>query len=185
MLVWYWLIVVFWLGTVVGSFVNVAAARLPLEKSLLWPGSRCGKCFQPIRWYDNLPLVIYLWLRGKCRTCRSSFSVRYFMVELATGLGFAGLFYLEVIRNIHQWPDFGQTWAIHNGLYPRQWLIGFGCHAVLFSFLMVAAVCDLNGREIPIQAMLTGAVVALIFAGLCPWPWPRDAVSLPPRNIEW
>jgi leader peptidase (prepilin peptidase)/N-methyltransferase len=187
MLVWYWLIVVFWLGAVVGSFVNVAAARLPLEKSLLWPGSRCGTCFQRIRWYDNLPLVSYLRLRGKCRTCGAAFSVRYFVVELATGLGFAGLFYLELIQNIHQWPDFGQWWAVQNGVYPRQWWIGFGCHALLFSFLMVAAVCDLNGREIPIQAMLTGTLVGLIFAVFCPWPWPWDPPGLA-RNlpgIDW
>jgi leader peptidase (prepilin peptidase)/N-methyltransferase len=188
MLVWYWLFMVFVFGAVVGSFVNVAAARLPLEKSLLWPGSRCGTCFQRIRWYDNLPLVSYLWLRGKCRTCGASFSVRYFLVELATGLGFAGLFYLEVVRNIHQWPDFGQAWAIHNGLYPRQWWIAFGSHAVLFSFLMVATVCDLHGREIPIQAMLTGAVVGLIFAVCYPWPWPQDLPGLAPRNlfvVDW
>jgi leader peptidase (prepilin peptidase)/N-methyltransferase len=180
---------VFVLGTVVGSFVNVAVARLPLEKSLLWPGSRCGTCFQRIRWYDNLPLVSYVWLRGRCRTCGASFSIRYFFVELATGLGFAGLFYLELIQNIHQWPDYGQAWSIQQGIYPPQWWVGFGCHASLFSFLMVAAVCDLNGREIPIQAMLTGALVGLIFAVCFPWPWPWDPPGVaPPRPgvpVDW
>src|SRR5947209_9795139 len=110
MLIYFWLFLVFVVGLVVGSFLNVCVARLPLEKSLLWPGSRCGTCFQPIGWYDNLPLVSYLWLRGKCRACGGAFSVRYFIVELATGLGFAGLFYLEVTQNIHQWPGFEQTW---------------------------------------------------------------------------
>jgi len=173
MFVVYWLILVFMLGASVGSFINVAASRLPLEKSLLWPGSRCGNCCQRIRWYDNLPLVSYLWLRGKCRTCGTRFSARYFLVELATALGFAGLFYVEVILNIHQWPDFNQGFAIQFGVFPRQWWIGFACHAVLFSFLMVAAVCDLQGREIPIQVTLTGALIGLIFAVSCPWPWPH------------
>jgi len=65
--------VCFILGLIVGSFLNVAVARLPLEKSLIWPGSRCGVCQQRVRWYDNLPLVSYVWLRGRCRTCGASF----------------------------------------------------------------------------------------------------------------
>jgi leader peptidase (prepilin peptidase) / N-methyltransferase len=189
MIIAYWLILVFILGASVGSFVNVAASRLPLEKSLLWPGSRCGTCFQRIRWYDNLPLISYLWLRGKCRRCGTRFSIRYFLVELATGLGFAGLFYLEMIENVHHWPDFGLNFAIQAGIYPRQWWIGFACHALLFSFLMVASVCDLEGREIPIQATLTGAVVGLMFAVCCPWPWPWDppGIVLPRANllVDW
>jgi leader peptidase (prepilin peptidase)/N-methyltransferase len=190
MIVLYWVFMVFVLGAVVGSFVNVAASRLPLEKSLLWPGSRCGTCCQRIRWYDNLPLVSYLWLRGKCRTCGTRFSIRYFFVELATGLGFAGLFYLEMIKNVHHWPEFGQSWAIQHGVFPPEWWIGFGSHAVLFSFLMVATVCDLEGREIPLKATLTGAVIGLIFAMLCPWPWPWEApgIVLPRPNllaIDW
>src|ERR1700684_3556832 len=99
----YWLIVVFLLGTAIGSFLNVVIARLPREKSLIWPGSHCGSCFQAIHWYDNIPLISYLWLRGRCRTCGARFSMRYFAVELLTGLAFAGLFYLEVIRDIQQW----------------------------------------------------------------------------------
>src|SRR5215468_2447425 len=112
MLIVYWLFVVFVLGAIVGSFLNVVIARLPLEKSILWPGSRCGSCLKPIRWYDNLPLVSYLWLRGRCRSCKQSFSIRYFLVELLCAVGFAGLFYAEVVRNIHGWPvPVGQAWA--------------------------------------------------------------------------
>src|ERR1700680_4715959 len=86
-----------------GSFLNVSIARLPLEKSLLWPNSRCGACLQPIRWYDNLPIISYLWLRGRCRTCGQSYSVLYLLVELGTALGFVALFWLEVIDNVHHW----------------------------------------------------------------------------------
>src|SRR5207244_12084750 len=100
MLVYYWLFVVFVLGTIVGSFLNVCIYRIPLEKSILWPGSRCGSCLQPVRWYDNIPLLSYLLLRGRCRTCHSAFSARYFLIELLTGLCFVGLFYLEIVDNV-------------------------------------------------------------------------------------
>src|SRR5437016_2955694 len=100
MLVYLWLLTAFVLGTIVGSFLNVCIARLPLEKSILWPSSRCGHCFQPIHWYDNVPLISYLWLRGRCRTCGHRYSIRYFLVELLTGLGWLALYYLEVVANI-------------------------------------------------------------------------------------
>src|SRR6516225_8318182 len=179
-LIIYWLILVFLIGAVVGSFVNVAVSRLPLEKSMLWPGSRCGNCYQHIRWYDNLPLISYLWLRGRCRICGASFSIRYFLVELVTGLGFLGLFYLEVVINIHGWPLLGNEWNIRHGIFPLQWWAGFGFHAILFSFLMVAAVCDLDGREIPAPLTLTGATVGLVGAVLFPWPWPWTPLEATP-----
>lgn len=189
MVVYYWIILVFVIGAAVGSFLNVAIARLPLEKSLIWPGSRCGNCLQTIRWFDNLPLVSYLRLRGRCRNCGAAFSIRYFLVELGTGLGFAGLFYLEVVRNIHQWPDFGRGWAIRQGLFPIEWWWGFGYHALLFSFLLVVSVCDLNSLEIPIQVTLTGSVLGLVGSVLLPWPWPwLPAEATPPPNgmgTEW
>src|SRR5262249_10159142 len=95
------LVNLFVLGTLVGSLLNVCIHRLPLEKSIVWPGSRCGHCLQPIRWYDNIPLLSYLLLRGRCRTCGTKYSGRYFLVELLTGLSFAGLFYLEVVADVH------------------------------------------------------------------------------------
>jgi leader peptidase (prepilin peptidase)/N-methyltransferase len=169
----FWLVLVFIIGTVIGSFLNVCIARLPLEKSLLWPGSTCGHCLQPIRWYDNLPLISYLWLRGRCRRCQARFSPRYLVVELLTGLGFVGLFYLEVMINIHRWPvPAGERWALQWGLYPWQWWVGFSYHAILFSLLLVAAACDLDGRQIPLSVTLPGALFGLLGAVLLPWPWP-------------
>src|SRR5436189_2671748 len=97
------LLFVFLVGASIGSFLNVAIARLPLEKSLIWPSSRCGACLQPIRWYDNVPLLSYLWLKGRCRTCGQAYSPIYLLVELGTALGFVGLFWLEVVEDIHHW----------------------------------------------------------------------------------
>src|SRR5437868_1102243 len=152
MLIAYWLVVVFLLGAVVGSFLNVLIARLPLEKSLLWPGSRCGKCQTPIRWYDNLPLISYLWLRGRCRACEQRFSLRYFLVELACAFGFAGLFYAEIIGNVHGWPGAIRNAPVGLGIFPfpASWAVGCLYHALLFSLLLGAAVCDLDWREIPL-----------------------------------
>lgn len=166
------LIGTFALGAIMGSFLNVLIARLPLEKSVIWPGSRCGKCYQPIRWYDNLPLLSYLWLRGRCRTCGESYSLRYFLVEACAALGFAGLFFLEVVHNVHDWPAAGQGWAIAGGMFPVSWWVGFFYHALLFSLLLAAAVCDLDNREIPLGITLTGTLIGLIGAVLMPWPWP-------------
>ena len=101
----FFLIFVFLVGASIGSFLNVSIARLPLEKSLLWPNSRCGVCLQSIRWYDNIPLLAYLWLRGRCRNCGQGYSIVYFLVELGTALGFVGLFLLEVVANVHGWPQ--------------------------------------------------------------------------------
>ncbi len=73
-------------GAVVGSFLNVVIARLPKGESIVWPGSHCPKCGHKIRWYDNLPVVSYLWLRAKCRDCGQPISPRYPMIELLGAL---------------------------------------------------------------------------------------------------
>jgi leader peptidase (prepilin peptidase)/N-methyltransferase len=169
----FWLIFVFLVGASIGSFLNVSIARLPLEKSLLWPNSRCGTCLQSIRWYDNLPLLSYLWLRGRCRDCGERYSVAYLLVELATALGFVGLFLLEVVANVHNWPHHS-PYSIPLGSFPASSWVGFAWHALLFAFLIVASVCDLKSREIPLQLTLTGTLIGLIGSALMPWPWPND-----------
>jgi leader peptidase (prepilin peptidase)/N-methyltransferase len=178
MLVWLMLIFVFVVGAAVGSFLNVAIARLPLEKSLLWPSSRCGACRQPIRWYDNLPLLSYLWLRGRCRTCGEQYSILYLVVELGTALGFVGLFWLEVVENVHGWPTLGE-FATRQGRFPVASWLGFGWHALLFSFLLAASVCDLKYREIPLELTLTGTLIGLIGSALMPWPFPNSPPTGP------
>lgn len=78
-------------GLLIGSFLNVVIWRVPRGESLVSPPSHCPRCDAPIKPYDNLPVVSWLLLRGKCRSCRAGISARYPLVELATGVLFGGL----------------------------------------------------------------------------------------------
>ncbi len=186
-LIWvevFWLSFVFCIGACVGSFLNVVVARLPLERSLLWPGSRCGSCFQPIRGIANLPILSYLLLRGRCRTCGARYSSRYMWVELGTALAFAGLFYLDALNNWHE-LDFvaNAQGQIAQGWVPWPLWAFFGHHALLMSLLIAASLCDFDGRVIPLPLTMTGTAIGLILATLMPWPWPSQAaVNVPPGN---
>src|SRR5256885_5098735 len=83
---------VFVTGTVVGSFLNVVIARVPKRRSIVSPGSRCPRCGNPIAWYDNIPLLSWILLRARCRSCGQPISARYPLVELLAGiLAVAGL----------------------------------------------------------------------------------------------
>jgi leader peptidase (prepilin peptidase)/N-methyltransferase len=77
-------------GLAIGSFLNVLAARMPLKRSVVHPGSACMSCGTEIRWYDNVPLLSYALLRGRCRNCGAGIGLRYPAVELTTALLVAG-----------------------------------------------------------------------------------------------
>jgi leader peptidase (prepilin peptidase)/N-methyltransferase len=184
-----WTFWTFVLGICVGSLLNVCIVRLPLEKSILWPSSHCGSCLRPIRWHDNIPLLSYWLLRGRCRNCGASFSIRYFFVELGTGIGFAGLFLLEIIANVHDLPFLrNRQWDIRNGWIPWQAWVFFGHHALLLSLLIIASACDLAGRVIPLSVTMFGTGVGLLLAILFPWPWPNSLATanvIPPAGTPW
>src|SRR6516225_5633399 len=80
------------LGLLLGSFANLLIYRLPLNKPWAWDRSRCSKCQRTIPWYDNIPVLSWFILRGKCRQCKAPYSFRYVIVEALTGLLF-GLAY--------------------------------------------------------------------------------------------
>ncbi len=86
-------IFIFLFGTIVGSFLNVCIVRMPEEKSVLNPPSHCPQCRKPIAWYDNIPIISYLVLLGRCRDCSEPFSMRYFWVELLTGCVFLAFYH--------------------------------------------------------------------------------------------
>jgi leader peptidase (prepilin peptidase) / N-methyltransferase len=124
------------MGAVFGSFLNVVAYRLPRGESLSRPRSRCPGCETPIRPYDNVPVISWLALRGRCRSCRIRISARYPLVEAGTGL----LCALVVLAN---------------GL-DEDALLGL----VLVLLLVPVTLIDLDHRIIPNRLMLIGAVAA-------------------------
>src|SRR5215471_2694746 len=86
----FWSLVFFVFGCIVGSFLNVVIHRLPIGESVVSPPSHCPHCKYSIPWYLNIPLVTWLYLKGKCRNCGAPISIRYFLVELLTGTTFLG-----------------------------------------------------------------------------------------------
>ena len=82
----------FLLGLILGSFINVCLCRIPLKQSIIHPPSRCPQCGEKIRFYDNIPLISYIALLGKCRHCRQPISIRYPIVELLMGFLSIALF---------------------------------------------------------------------------------------------
>lgn len=168
-------LVVLWLliiGGSIGSFLNVVVYRLPQGLSLVYPGSHCPRCGTPILVRDNLPVVGWLKLRGRCRACRGPISPRYPLVELVTALIFLGLALAEPLGGganlpIPQGPGAEQ-------LYPLWGLLVF--HFVLMCGLLTAALIAYDGEAVPTRLW---AVVWLIGIG-APLAWPRlRPVGLP------
>jgi leader peptidase (prepilin peptidase)/N-methyltransferase len=89
---WAGLLFAFAVGLAVGSFLNVVIHRLPRGESIVRPGSRCPSCLAPIAAWNNVPLLSYLWLRGRCRDCSARISPRYPAIEALSGLSYAALF---------------------------------------------------------------------------------------------
>lgn len=79
-------------GLAIGSFLNVCSLRWPQDESVVSPPSRCPRCGEHVRWYDNIPVLSWVFLRGRCRFCREPISVQYPLVELTTALVWAGVF---------------------------------------------------------------------------------------------
>jgi len=122
-------------GLALGSFLNVVAARLPERRSLVHPRSACRSCRTPIAWYDNVPLLSYVLLRGRCRTCRTPIGPLYPAVELATAILLAACFFA-----------FGLT------------LQGLAA-AVFCASLVVVTATDLTHRIVPNLVVLPAAAV--------------------------
>lgn len=142
----FWSVVAFIFGCMVGSFLNVCIHRLPLGQSIVTPPSHCPHCKYSIPWYLNVPLVTWFYLRGKCRNCGAPISIRYFLVELLTGLVFLGC-----------WLAFG-----HRSVWVALISAGF------LAGLIVATFIDFEHFIIPDQITIGGMVVGFICSALVP-----------------
>ena len=85
-------IVIFLFGLAIGSFTNVLIYRLPREESIVFPGSHCPNCDHELKWYDNIPLISYFILKGKCRYCKEKISIRYPLLEFLNGIIYLSFF---------------------------------------------------------------------------------------------
>jgi leader peptidase (prepilin peptidase)/N-methyltransferase len=149
-------IVGFVVGLLFGSFLNVCISRLPEHESVAKPRSKCPECGHTIRWYDNVPVLSWVLLRGRCRDCKGPISWRYPAVELAVGLWFAraadGLFYLELAKVSRL-----------SGPQPGEYveILGF---AILGFLLIGLMVMDWQTQRLPDAFTLTGIAIGFVLA---------------------
>lgn len=175
----FWCLTIFVLGLLIGSFLNVLIARLPYEKSIVWPSSRCFACYRKIRFTDNVPILGYFRLGGRCRYCKAPYSARYLWVEIGTGLAFLALFLAEVVFDWFKFPGVKYDPLGARGTPSWQALAVFCYHAVLVSGLIAAAVIDAEHRIIPTQVTYTAMALGVLGGALMPWPWPHPAAAVP------
>ncbi len=146
-------LIAFLFGSVVGSFLNVCIYRIPRDLSIILPSSRCPACGTPIKPYDNIPIISFILLGGKCRRCGAKISLRYPLVEALNGL----LYVLVLWR-------FGPGWHL---------LFLFALCSVLIAITFI----DLDFQIIPDSLTLPGILIGLI-AGSLALPDPFDRLSL-------
>jgi leader peptidase (prepilin peptidase)/N-methyltransferase len=177
---WIALAVVFVLGAAIGSLLNVCIYRLPRAdgfwhalRRLVYPPSHCPGCQQPIAFRDNVPILGWLLLTGRCRMCRASISIRYPLIELLTACLFAGVYWFEV-RNWWQVEDSslyhalgpaGSIWSVW--LSPaavQHWR--FAAHAILIAALITVTMIDMDLGWIPDTVTLPGMAAGVLANGI-------------------
>ncbi|HMP57908.1 MAG TPA: prepilin peptidase [Gemmatales bacterium] len=173
--------VAFIFGAIVGSLLNVCILRIPVEKSIFWPGSHCGSCLKPVRWFDNVPILSYWRLGGRCRHCGAEFAVRYFWIGVGTAVLFAVVLYWDLTlpeRVRASLPPGAEMTPVHKPGLLLLWLF----HVTLLSFLIVASFIDLDHHEIPLRVTIPGTIIGLLFAPWVGYPWPLTG-TLPDQPV--
>lgn len=138
--------VVFVLGAIIGSFFNVCIYRLPREEDIVFPSSRCPHCNENIKPWENIPLISYMFLLGKCSKCRKQIDFRYFLVEFLTAVFFAYSFYLN-------------GFAV-NAVFVQS--------VILYSVLVITFFIDLDYQFIFVDLLYYGAFAGLILSFFMP-----------------
>jgi leader peptidase (prepilin peptidase)/N-methyltransferase len=146
----------FLVGLLFGSFLNVCISRLPKSESIIRPGSHCPKCGMPIRWYDNIPVISWLALRGRCRNCKWSIPWRYPLVESTVGIWF-WITTSSFLTNFSRAHDFGGGFSSED--VPR--LIAALSIAILGFLLLGMMVMDWQTMVLPDAFTLGGLAIAL------------------------
>lgn len=184
---------IFFLGSCVGSFLNVVVYRVPRGQSVVSHASYCPKCGEGIRPTDNVPVIGWLRLKGACRNCQLSISSRYPIVEFTIGLLFVFLHFVELTSagaNLPVRPIGFQTGAMGTLFKPDFVLLGFTLyHAYLLCAIFSWAMILRDGNSVPPRSVITtfaiGAVPAICFPMLLPLQImaPNDAVAIIPETL--
>ena len=139
---------VFGLGLVIGSFLNVCIYRIPEGLSLLWPASKCVNCSKRVVWYDNIPVLSYLFLKGKCRHCQHKISALYPITEIVTGIVFLSLFHSVIV-------------------VKGDLICAYIFYLIFCCLLIIGSIVDLKLYIIPNEITYTGLILAPIAGLLC------------------
>ena len=177
MLIAVWL---FAMGGSIGSFLNVVVYRLPAGLSIDRPGSHCPTCKHPIRWYDNVPILGWVILRGRCRDCGEPFSIRYPLVEAATAGLFLAIGLFEGISgaaNLPPRPEIVDGGVLFFASSNVQLAGLVAWHLLLLSTLTAAALIEFDGHRPPVRLFGPAAVVGILAPAI--WPY------LHPVPVAW
>ena len=139
---------VFGLGLVIGSFLNVCIYRIPEGLSLLWPASKCVNCSKRVVWHDNIPVLSYLFLKGKCRHCQHKISALYPITEIVTGIVVLSLFHSVI-------------------MVKGDLICAYIFYLIFCCLLIIGSIVDLKLYIIPNEITYTGLILAPIAGLLC------------------
>jgi len=156
----FWLVMLFILGACIGSFLNVIIWRLPRGESIVFPGSHCPRCGRPIRWHDNIPILSWLLLRGRCRDCKAKISPRYLAVEFTTAVLVAGLYAGYFLLDLRDGAGkFADAWPM------------YAAHAALLCGLLACSLVDVEMWIIPLEIMWVCSIIGVAAATADPHPF--------------
>ena len=141
-------------GACIGSFLNVCIYRLPRRESLMWPASRCTSCQRALAWYENVPILGWLTLRGRCRTCHAGISVMYPVVEATTAVSFV------------------------RGYLMYGWTALLAVRLLFACAMVVLFVIDLQHQILPNVITLPGVVIGLALSLVMPPGWLSSLIGI-------
>ncbi len=159
-----WIPFLFLVGACVGSFLNVVIYRLPRGQSIVFPPSHCPLCGRAIKWYDNIPILSWLRLRGRCRWCSGAISPRYPIIELLTAVLVSGLYVCYFVLRLRDGiGEFAEDWPM------------FVAHAALLCGLLAASAVDIELFIVPLQVMWVCAAAGIAASAFRPHAFLRPA----------
>lgn len=155
----FWILFLFLFGACIGSFLNVVICRMPRGESIVLPGSHCLACGRSIRWHDNIPLLSWVILRGRCRFCGVSISPRYLIIEFLTAVLVVGLYVALYMLHLRE----------NTGEFLDSWPF-FVAHAALLCGLLACSVIDIRYWLVPLEVCWFVSAVGIVSNTLSPVP---------------